>query len=97
MHVTGNCTELAGSSYSEEGEPMTSRQEKKDKEAKKLKNGLFKRGVVVTRGDSHRGHNEGLSPREIKALKEENSSPWGQSMFRTGAIKDRAEKARRRR
>lgn len=53
-----------------------SRQAARDKAVDQVRSGLFKRGVLTHR-DSQRGDNEGLGPREIKALAEENSRPWG--------------------
>lgn len=60
---------------------------------KELKDGLFRHGILTTRGDNRRGDNEGLGPREIKALAAENKSPWGQRSFRVNAIKQRARDA----
>lgn len=53
-------------------------------------------GHHVPRRDNQRGANEGLSQREIRALDRENSRPWGQSIFASSSISDRAKEAQRR-
>jgi hypothetical protein len=58
-------------------------------------NEWFRRGMWLGKSDSQRGKNEGLSDREIRALNEENSRPWGQKMFAEGFISDRAKKAQK--
>lgn len=54
----------------------------------------FKAGHWFGR-DDERGANEGLSRREIKALREENSRPWGQSWWASDAVKNRASQAKK--
>lgn len=60
---------------------MTRKHEDSDagREARRLVNGLWNRGFIVYSGDNQRGANEGLGEREIRALAEENSRPFGLS------------------
>jgi hypothetical protein len=47
-------------------------------------------GHHVPSTDNQRGANEGLSAREIRALAEENTRPWGMSSYPRDAIARRA-------
>lgn len=53
----------------------------------------WNRGHHIPSRDNQRGDNEGLSAREIRALEEENSRPWGLSP--AGRISARAKRAKR--
>ena len=64
-----------------------------DSAQNRTRNSWFKAGHHIPSDDSERGANEGLSRREIKALAEENSRPWGLSMFSRAAVTRRAEQA----
>lgn len=67
-----------------------------DDKKKELKDGFFKRGVLISSRDTHRGANEGLGTREIKGFFEENSSPYGRRSSREMHIRARAEEAQKR-
>jgi hypothetical protein len=62
----------------------------------RTRNAWFRAGHSIPSDDSHRGANEGLSRREIRALAEENSRPWGLNWFARDAVKARAEEAQSR-
>lgn len=49
------------------------------KNNKNSRDAWWKKGHHIPTRDSQRGENEGLSAREIKALDEENTRPWGLS------------------
>jgi hypothetical protein len=55
----------------------------------------FRAGTWLSRRDNARGANEGLTRREIKALEEENTRPWGRSMFASASVSRRAEAAKK--
>lgn len=56
----------------------------------------FKAGHwLPRRDDALRTGNMGLGSRERRALSEENSRPWGQSIFATRAVTDRAHAAQK--
>lgn len=54
----------------------------------------FMKGFLLPRRDKHRGENEGLGQREIDALDEENTRPYGMSWYSNEAVKKRGKKAR---
>jgi hypothetical protein len=62
---------------------------------KETKDAWFKAGHWLSRRDNERGHNEGLSARERKALAEENRKPWGKSWWAEDAVKNRAKDAQK--
>lgn len=66
-----------------------------DSAQNRTRNSWFKAGHHIPSDDSERGANEGLSKREIRALAEENSRPWGLNWFARDAVKARAEEAQR--
>lgn len=56
----------------------------------------FRAGMWLGRSDDHRGANEGLGEREIRALADENARAWGLG-FAASAIESRGREAERRR
>ena len=67
-----------------------------DSAQNRTRNSWFKAGHHIPNDDSERGANEGLSKREIRALAEENSRPWGLSWMASGAVTRRAKEAQAR-
>lgn len=56
----------------------------------------WNRGHIISADDNELSHgNMGLNARERRALSDENTRPWGQTMFARAAIADRAKEAQR--
>jgi hypothetical protein len=61
---------------------------------KETKGSWFKSGSWLATSDNHRGANEGLSRREIRALEAENSNAYGKkSWWASDTVKSRARQA----
>lgn len=57
----------------------------------------WNRGHIIASDDHALSHgNTGLNARERRALADENSRPWGQTMFAARAVTDRAIEAQKR-
>lgn len=62
------------------------------RKAKELSDALFRAGHWLPGHDNHRGANEGLGDREIKALIAENQRAYGRS-WAESAIRERCRQA----